>query len=321
MLKVALVIIYNHPYTENIEILENIYGKQFSNIYHLVPFYNGEKSNVIPVYESSYYFHGYIAQGFKFFFKDDFDHYFFIADDLLLNPVINENNYAEHLKLKKNTCFLPGFITLHDRVRFWYRVNDAFSYRINLPGVEASSQLPDYDVALKIFKNFGLEIKPLKFNQIWETPTSMNALCLKIIQDRLYIIRYMVSKFFKRQYHLPYPLVGGYSDIFVVSSDALKQFCHYCGIFAVTKLFVEVALPTSLVLSAKEIVTEKDLNLQGKALWPDGWGRLNGDDVPAKGDYKELGKYNFQLRSLLKDFPAHYLYLHPVKLSTWDTKL
>ena len=114
MNKVALVIIYNHKYNKNIEILERIYKDRFSNIYHLVPFYNGDNPNVIPVYENSWYFQGYISQGFKSYFKEEYTHYFFVADDLILNPKINENNYAEHLKLNSNTCFIPYLFNLND---------------------------------------------------------------------------------------------------------------------------------------------------------------------------------------------------------------
>ena len=78
MNKVALIIIYNHKFDRNIDILENIYKDRFSNIYHLVPFYTGDKSNVISVYENSHYFQGYVAQGFKSYFKEEFEHYFFI---------------------------------------------------------------------------------------------------------------------------------------------------------------------------------------------------------------------------------------------------
>ena len=62
MTKVALIIIYNHQYIKNIEITERIYNGKFSNIYHLVPFYHGVRSNVIPVYDNSHYFQGYVAQ-------------------------------------------------------------------------------------------------------------------------------------------------------------------------------------------------------------------------------------------------------------------
>ena len=175
MNKVALIIIYNHQYNKNIDILEKIYKGRFSNIYHLVPFYKGKKQNVIPVYECSYYFQGYISQGFKSYFKEDYTHYFFVADDLLLNPMINETNYVEHLKLNSNTCFIPEFITLHDRSEWWTRVGEAFRWSIKFPGIEAKNQLPDYKKALQKFKQFDLTIKPLLFNQIWKTPHSLRS--------------------------------------------------------------------------------------------------------------------------------------------------
>jgi len=113
----------------------------------------------------------------------------------------------------------------------------------------------------------------------------------------------------KKKYFLSYPIVGSYSDICVVSSDAIKEFCHYCGVFAATRLFVEMALPTALVLSAKKIVTEKELELQGKVLC-------------SQQDRKELvDKYSNSLQKLIVDFPTNYLYLHPVKLSQWNTEL
>ncbi len=119
MYKVALVIIYNHQYNQNIDILERMYKNRFSNIYHLVPFYKDDKSNVIPVYCSSYCFQGYVAQGFKNYFNEDFDHYFFIGDDLILNPLINESNYREHLKLEKEACFIPRLSPLNESKVFW----------------------------------------------------------------------------------------------------------------------------------------------------------------------------------------------------------
>src|SRR5205085_6532757 len=71
----ALVIIYNHQYDENIERLEHLYKRRFGSIFHLVPFYRGSRSNVVPVYENSHYFQGYIAQAFRAFFREDFSHY------------------------------------------------------------------------------------------------------------------------------------------------------------------------------------------------------------------------------------------------------
>jgi len=322
MNKVALIIIYNHQYNKNIEVLEKIYKNRFSDIYHLVPFYKGEKLNVIPVYESSYYFQGYVAQGFTCFFKEEYKHYFFIADDLLLNPTINDNNYSEYFNLNLNTCFIPGFISLDECV-WWPQLHHAFEWDINFPGVEAKNQLPKYEVALQAFKKHGLEIKPLNFNQRWYKPTQLTVenFGFKMIRKNIhYLIRKTKNKLTNNQYNLPYPMVGSYSDIFIVSSVAIKRFCHYCGVFAATKLFVEIGLPTSLVLSGQEIVTEKDLKLNGKALWYDGNHRLNGDLKPAFGDYEELDIFNNNLKDLLINFPENYIYLHPIKLSKWNTE-
>lgn len=40
---VALIVVYNHRYDRNIEVVERIYAGRFSNIFHLVPFYDGTK--------------------------------------------------------------------------------------------------------------------------------------------------------------------------------------------------------------------------------------------------------------------------------------
>ena len=174
-----------------------------------------------------------------------------------------------------------------------------------MSGVEINGQLPEYEIALLAFEKFGLKIKPLCFDQIWEAPNSFKDWKERIISDRSYLIRKLKSKLRNKKYNLSYPLVGSYSDIFIVSSDAIKIFCHYCGVFATTKLFVEVGLPTSLVLSAQEIITEKDLNLRGEAIWTD-------------EQYTILDKYKNNLSSLLEDFPENCIYIHPVKLSKWN---
>ncbi len=131
---------------------------------------------------------------------------------------------------------------------------------------------------------------------------------VSILRNRGSYFRYIKSKFTNIKYSIPYSIVGSYSDVFFVSSDSIRQFCHYCGVFAATRLFVEVAIPTSLVLSAQEIVTENDLKLNGKALW-------------TKEQFRELDKYEQSLQKLFEEFPPNYLYLHPVKLSKWNTDL
>lgn len=303
MSEVALIIIYNHQYNKNIEILEKLYEGRFTDIYHLVPFYSGNKSNVIPVYENSYYFQGYVAQGFKDFQKPSYKHYFFVADDLLLHPDINQNNYKQYFSLGDDTCFIPGFSNLHDveGPRPWHRVADAFHWNLKVAGVEAANFWPDAQTVQQAFKKFNLDIKPLKFSQIWPTPASAGDW---LRMPKKHLLRYVKNRALKQRHHLPYPVVAAYSDIFIVSADAISAFVNYCGVTAVTKLFVEVGLPTAMVLSANKITTEDDLPVKGRVLW-------------VADDFKFLDRYNQNFSALLSDFPEHTLYIHPIKLSKW----
>ena len=306
MSSVALIIIYNHQYNQNIEKLENIYKERFSNIYHLVPFYTGDIKNVIPVYENSEYFQGYVAQGLKYFYGDNYVHYLFIADDLLLNPIINETNYQVHFKLNNNACFLPGFINLHEVKDQWVGLIRSYNYNLGITGIEAKTQMPDYESALKKFDHYGLKINPLNFDDIWHKPEHTTSKILNVINKLLLMRRRLKSKLSGKKYNLTYPMVGSYSDIFIVSADTIKQFSHFCGVTAATRLFVEVGMPTSMILSAKEITTENSLPLKSKTLWK-------------SEDYLFLKKYKNSLTNLISNFPEDTLYIHPVKLSKWLT--
>jgi hypothetical protein len=300
--KVALIIIFNHKYDKNIAALEQIYKDRFTNIFFLIPFYTGTNIKVIPVYENSFYFQGYVAQGMKYFYREDFEHYFFIADDLILNPIINESNYKVHLKLNNSTSFLPGFASLHE-MGTWTRVKDAYQFTLHKKGVEIINELPSLEKAMNNFNKLQLRLKPLKFKQIYNDsifPKSFKAL-LKYLEWWYLRLKYVRKKI---NLDLKYPLVGSYADIFVISSDTIKEFCQYCGVFAATDLHVEVAIPTALALSTINISFEKDLMFQGKSLW-------------TAEEHAELDKYNFNLNHLFNVFPPKYLYLHPVKLSKW----
>jgi len=88
--KIVLIIIFNHRYDDNLEKLDRIYKNRFSNVYYIMPFYDGPRLDVIPVYENSFCFQGYVAQALASFYMRDCTHYVFIGDDLLLNPNLNQ---------------------------------------------------------------------------------------------------------------------------------------------------------------------------------------------------------------------------------------
>lgn len=297
----ALVIVYNHRYDRNIETLERLYRHRFSHIYHLMPFYTGDKPNVISVYENSHYFQGYMAQGLHKYFHVDYSHYLFVADDLILNPAITERNYVEHLHLRRDTSFLPNFITLQERTVWWPRAREALEYRLSGRGAEVQNELPAHDDAIERFRAHGLAVAPLTFAQVFPPAGNARGHCRRLLLKIEHSLK-------RTAFTLSYPLVGSYSDIVAVSATCIRQFCHYCGVFAATHLFVELAVPTALVLSANEIVTENDLTLRGKALW-------------TREEHSELSPFRRDIKALLSAFPSNYLYLHPIKLSQWNTTL
>jgi hypothetical protein len=305
---VALVVIYNHQYNQNIERVERIYRDRFPDIYHLVPFYRGEKENVIPVYDSSYCFQGYVAQAIPHLPQAAFDHFLFIADDMILNPVVTAENYREQMGLASNSCFIPGLVALHTRQKWWWHTPEAFAWDVRQPGVEAANQLPDAAVAAEKLRALGIEMQPLRLGQIFRTPLqrafwkSPRA----SVREGIKGLWMMLTRREKRAHllALSYPMASSYSDIFVIDRNTLKSFGHLCGVFAATRLFVEVAIPTAIALAAEHVVTEKDLALKGKALW-------------TPEEMALLDPYGFDVTRLLEDFPSGHLYLHPIKLSKW----
>lgn len=287
MTKIALLIIYNHRYDKNIPRLEAIYKERFSNIFHIIPFYDGDIKNVIPVYDNSIYFSGYVAQAYTHLKGKGYTHFFVVADDMVLNPVLNENNLFDKMGLKKDECFLDYLHILSDLKFRWYQLR-AMKYRIKQRGVEIANVLPSKEYALQQFSKHNIPYAPISIKPYLNFHVE-------------FILNYLLN--YKRR--LPeYPMVGGYADIFMVTADVMDRFALYCGAFSATKLFVEIAIPTALIIAADKMKLSKDLNFVSGALW-------------TKEDKAFLDKYNNSLELLLADFPKDRLFLHPIKLSQW----
>jgi hypothetical protein len=328
--KATLIIIFNHKYNRNINVLRQIYSGRFSNIYFLVPFYEGTDADVIPVYENSYFFQGYIAQGFRTYTKESNNHYLFIGDDLILNPDINEDNYVKFFRLAPDENFIPEVFSLHNFTNnntldvtrilttekgrskyYWGRTRQAYYYSPNKRGIEVKGEIPDYAEAEKRLKLHGFAIEPLRYNDMFggiKPGTSLTYKALRL--GKLLLNAPKLSK----KFFLPYPLVASYSDIVIVSKDTLPKFVDYCGVFAANKLFVEMAIPTALLLASDKVTTEPQIGKKGVLYWNYGEER--------KAKYKsDMQQYNFELHQLLKCFPAGKLYIHPIKLSKWKVEL
>ena len=313
-MKVALVVIYNHYFPENIEKINEIYKNRFDFIRHLVPFYQGNSKGVIATYENSNYFSGYVAQAARDLLELEVDHFLFIADDLILNPTISSQNFREVFHLKSlHSNFFPGFLEFSKLDKYWPRAKEALRWRTTQTGLEISSLLPSVHEASAKFDKLGLRASRVSKNSLTMTlrENLENLLCdflpikassfRKLGHPVIWSLQKIQELFMSKKLH--YPLVGGYSDIFAVSYKTLPSFAHYCGIFSSSRLFVEVAIPTAMVFASEEISTEDSTSLRGRAYW--------GSEVD------ELARFGESLDDLLTNFPTGQMYVHPVKLSRW----
>jgi hypothetical protein len=314
---IALIVIYNHRFDENIDRIEKLYSGRFSNIYHLIPFYDGTKENVIPVYGRSVFFESYVAQGFNSFYNSRYTHYFFVADDMIINPAISEISLKSFFRLNDTQSYISSLIPLHTLKKIWIGGLSAFFYIKRQKYVETTNELPKEEESMLRFYKQGINIEKMTRKNIFGSfSLKINSLGKKAgFILRLYTyIRYP----FRRKIKLPYPMVGSYSDIFIVSSDTIKDFCHYCGVFGVTGLFAEVAIPTAMVLATKDkIVTEDFLEHKGRSFWQGKDALFWESDI---SDVRNLDKMFKSLDDILSNFPSDCIYLHPVKLSKWSKK-
>ncbi len=304
--KVCLSIIFNHKYNKNIPLLQELYGKRFSSIYYIVPFFNETmddtyKSRIISVYESSYCFQGYIAQAYDRIKNKQFSHYIFIGDDQILNPRLNENNILDEMGLSEQDSYIKEIIpydetgsgSLVDQSNKLFYILSAF--KINV-GVSYLTEIPSYDEAAARCKKHNLRVAkslPVSFfmNKGYihpkHLPLTLNTLGIN------------------KGRKLYYPLFKAYSDMVIINEGSFKEFSRLSGIFAAMNIFVETAIPLAMVLACESIKYEKDMKkLYGVEWW--------GDQIS-----QFEASYNADLDRLLQNFDDCILYYHPIKLSKW----
>lgn len=296
MNKIALFILYNHHYTKNIDRTEELYKDKFSYIFHLIPFYNGDRENVITVYESSFQFQSYIAQAYQVVKNNDFTHYFVVADDMIINPQINELNLFEYTGIQEDSSFITDFIC-HPN----YPEVIPLCVNLKQRGVEVFDILPQKEDAVGNLKQRGLNVMPPKKYAFKLLLRAIAKLQYGAFRNNLFYIK-------KRNLSSVYPVVWGYSDILLIPVQYMESFCRYCGAFAALNVFVEFAIPTALCLSSDRIMNGKDIKLKYiTQLYTLG----------EKGMKEFEQRYLFSLQKLLDNYPNDMFFVHPIKLSKW----
>lgn len=306
---VCLAIIYNHKYEKNIDILERIYAGRFSHIYHIMPFYRGNKPNVIGVYENSYQFSGYVAQAAKCLSSGGFSHYVFVADDMALSPGLDERNIIKRLQLDGSTAFLTQRPRIFDRkwAISWPHGLTSLAF-MNQKGnaCEWHAELPSLDLACLKFKSHGLDLSAGVDGNFWAWVHRW----VMLDGERPYFWRLlpMCGRIARKisKGGVLYPMAFGYSDFFVVPTSAFDEFCHLCGVMSAMRIFVEVAIPTAMVLSCARICSLEDIGLKAET----------GVDDYSVRKRMELDT-SMSYARLVEKFPSDYIYIHPIKLSKW----
>jgi hypothetical protein len=149
---------------------------------------------------------------------------------------------------------------------------------------EYLAELPDQETAIRKFLRYGtpllrLELPPLPRRGLGR---------LLSWRDRA------------TTHELPLPMAYGISDLFAVRRAALEPLAHYLGVFASLDLFVEVAVPTALILATERLVTASGAN------WDYSWA----PGGPGSGTTPFSSLADLEAR-----FPTSKLFVHPVKLS------
>lgn len=300
--KICLVIFFNHRYDENIAKLGKIYGHRFSEILFLVPFYDGKREDVIPVYECSYQFPGFIIQAYERLLQVGADYYLFVADDLILSPHITEENILKELRLEGKSIFTTGLSKLNAKGMFaWYHARFSSDPFLKKHQTRWEESLPEYHAAMEKFHAF--------FGAAYDEEYGKDFFECDYCKDNPQKRYEEISRFLQRNgnsFRIPYPMAMGYSDIFMLQKEKLYIVARLCGIFSAMNLFAEISFPTAVVLSAErqEVGILADTEYKGDVRWDE--------------DREELGKcHQYLLRSLFDEWEPDKLYIHPIKLSGW----
>ena len=285
--KTTLVIIFNHPYIENINKIKKLYEARFDDILFIVPIVRLNEPNVITVYRGSFNFHGYIADTIDFLERRESELYIFCQDDLVMNPNMTPKNFWDTVDFDLHDGFISEVVSYKNPVEWSWnkrvlsRLADSMSATYGSGLENYLSYLPRYEEATALFKKYSLGSKSKIM--VWP-PEQFSGLNIGA--------------------SLPYPLAFAFADFFALRRDALRPVVQTLGVFAAMDLFVEVSIGTAMILKCKHMATLADTPWKVVVDWGD------------RAEIMRRGPRN--LNDLHKIFDGNTLFNHPIKLSAID---
>jgi hypothetical protein len=313
----CLCIVFNHPYPQNVPVLERLYRSRFSTIRYLIPFqHDSSNPDVIATYRGSYQHQGFITDALPALSKVECSHFIFVQDDVLLNPSINEQTILSELGcVEAGDGFVGGMGPLDVDIGSWHWILGIL-WKLYYPrnqlsgtGVDSLeswlSYLPSVDQALKKASKYGIGL-----SRVSRAPNSLND--QSVVIDMPYFAthkpeyvrlmnRLVVDSLFdtapEEVITLPYPFVmtAWGADLFALPKSRLVEYAHYAGVMAAAGLFAEIAVGTALMLVCDTVNTAQSCNLKLEWLW--------------SSDRED------HAMDLIALFKSGYWAVHPVKVS------
>ena len=122
---VRLVVVFNHRFEANLDKLDRILGDRFPDRLYLMPFYQGDRRDVLPVYASSHRFHDFLVQSRERLADTDASHLVVVADDMVLNPSLDAGNLLAELGLDEDTAYIKDMLGLGQMSFEWQHMHRA----------------------------------------------------------------------------------------------------------------------------------------------------------------------------------------------------
>lgn len=119
-MKTSVCVIFNHPFPSNIPILRSILKNRFDFVTFVIPNYRSDEEDVITTYRGSYTFQGMIVDAYPKLKEQDADFYFFVQDDVFLNPLYTGEELVDKLQIGQNQAFFPLFAPLRPNFEDWW---------------------------------------------------------------------------------------------------------------------------------------------------------------------------------------------------------
>ena len=304
-MKTTLCVMFNHPYVKNIPLIRQMLCPSFDSVVFVIPYTVSSDEDVVTSYRGSYGFHGYVVDVAEKLLQSDTDYFFFMQDDVVLNPHLRGDILVEKLRLKDGGAFIPAFRPLAGELRDWDWTLAAIwkilfpMNRMNGSGAEQwLAALPDAEQNFsRLRTKYGFNFQPVTFDR------SNRHVFHGIVPDPYHstsIYRAACEGLFeavdgRSSFRLPYPFCYGMSDFFAVDRETLIEMLHPLGVFSAAGLFVETAIPTAIAVAARRVMQCADVGLVANWLW--------GDRQALDVDYVK------------KQFEDNLLLVHPVKIS------